>query len=127
MSYRVPVLMFGVPHVCLQAFAFAFLRVLNFATLFSQLLILHMSTKNFEKFHRKFLDLELCKVGPVDFGRNVVICIDLHDKYKGESFENQWKCMQNQHISTKTNWSNFAQLQIEKISMIFSQNFGNHV
>jgi hypothetical protein len=46
-----------------------------------------MFTKNFEKNHRNFLDLELYKVGPVDFCRNVVICIDLHDKYKGESME----------------------------------------
>jgi len=86
-----------------------------------------MFTKICEAIHRKFLDLELCKVGPVDFGRNVVICIDLHDKYKGESLENQWKCMQNQHISTKINWSNFAQLQIEKFLMIFFKIFGKHV
>ena len=35
--------------------------------------------------------LELCKVGPVDFCSNVLICIDLQCKYKGKSIQMQTK------------------------------------
>ena len=44
------------PHVCLKSSCLSFLKCIRIATLFTQLLILHMFTKNFEKIHRKFLD-----------------------------------------------------------------------